>query len=134
MILFIDDERRGIASYIEEIAFSGYQVELKNDIDSAFQFIKDNSNKIKLIILDIFMPPGKLLKSIDTDDGLKTGVFFYQEIRQISPDLPIIVFTNFSVEVIADQIQHDKQSKFLHKADYLPFQLIEEIENFLYNM
>lgn len=135
-IILIDDEGRIIYSYFQELEIEfkdKYEVKLFTDIDSAYKFLTNNCDIIKLVILDVMMPTGELLKDVDTDDGLRTGVRFHEKIREIFPDLPIIVFTNFSVEGIEDQIEEDKKSKFLRKADYLPFQLTDEIKEFLSN-
>ena len=129
MILFVDDESRGIKNYVEELKLSGYEVTFKDDVDSAFGFLNENSDKIHLVILDVMMPPGKLLRDVDTDGGLRTGMRFHQKIRKIAPKLPIIIFTNFSSEELEYEINQYEQSKFLRKADYLPFELVEEIEN-----
>lgn len=132
-IILIDDEDRAMKSYLQdlEIEFKEiYEVKLIKNIDSAYEFLKNNRD-IKIVILDVMMPAGKLLKDVDTDDGLRTGVRFHQKIREIFPDLPIIMFTNVSSEELEDQFKQDKRSNFLHKADYLPFQLADEIKDLL---
>ncbi len=131
MILFIDDESRGINSFVEELKLSAYDVILKNDVDSAYKYLEENHNKIQLVILDVMMPPGKILKDADTDDGLRTGVHFHEKIRGKFFDLPIIVFTNFSNEELEEKINKDEKSRLLRKHDYLPFELVEEIQDFL---
>ena len=133
-IILIDDESRNMDSYSRELTLefkNKYDVALVNDVDSAYEFLKKNHDNIKLVILDIMMPSGELLKDVDTDDGLRTGVCFHKKIRNNFPELPIIMFTNFSSEELENQINQDKQSKFLQKADYLPFELVDEIKEFL---
>lgn len=133
MILFVDDEKRRMSSYIEELKLSGYKVEIKSDIDSAFDFFETNHEQIELLILDIMMPPGTAFEDSDTKYGLTTGIHFYEKIRKQSNTLAIIFFTNTSDESLESNISLDQKSLFLQKEDYLPFQLVDEINKFLKN-
>lgn len=45
MILFVDDEKRRMESYVEELGFSEY-VEFKSDVDSAIEFLKRTKRKL----------------------------------------------------------------------------------------
>lgn len=131
-ILFVDDEPRGIDSFIEELRLSGYPVISKDDIDSAEQYLQQHHDKIQLVILDIMMPPGGTLIAKDTDNGMKTGILFRNQIRSKFPDMPIILFTNFRPDAqLKQEINDDPKSLLLQKYNYLPFELVEEIEKFL---
>ena len=133
-IILIDDESREMDSYFQELklAFKNkYEIVFVKNVDSAYEFLQKNYDRIKLVILDVMMPPGKLLKYVDTDDGLRTGVLFHKKIRNIFSDLPIIIFTNFSSEELENQINQDKKSKFIRKTECLPFELVVNINNFL---
>ena len=43
------------------------------------------------------------------------------------------MFTNVSNEEIEERINKDKNSLFLHKEDYLPFELTDKIKEILRN-
>lgn len=134
IILFIDDENRGMESYYQELRLefkNQYEIKFINDIDKANQFLEQNPKNIQLIILDVMMPLGEIFKSIDADDGLKTGIRFYEKIRQDFPQLLIIMFTNYFNEELETKINADQNSLFLHKEDYLPFELTDEIKEIL---
>lgn len=133
MILFVDDEKRRIEIYMEELKLSKYEVEIKSDVDSALDFLDKNLEKIELLILDVMMPTGNAFKDVDTKYGLRTGISFYNKIRNQNPTLPIMIFTNVSDEEVEKKISSDKKSLFLQKEDFLPFQLVEEIKEFLKN-
>lgn len=133
MILFVDDEKRGINTHVEELKLSGYEVVFIKDVDSAFEYLKENYPEIKLIILDVMMPPGRLFKDSETRDGMTTGISFHQKIRQEFPALPIIIFTNYNGDELEQQIGQDSNSKLLNKIDYLPFELVEEVKEFLHH-
>ena len=135
LILCVDDELNLLDSYIRELEFD-YRVERISDIQKLFEFLIDNYSEIKLLILDVMMPPGNIDEQYDknTDKGMKTGLILYEIIREKYPKLPIIVFTNVTKnedDQIVKQIAEDSQARFLQKEDYLPFELSEEIKSFI---
>lgn len=79
------------------------------------------------------MPLGKVFKNVDTECGLRTGIRFYERIREQHPTLAIIVFTNVSDEAVAEKIRKNPKSLFLQKENFLPFELAEEVKKVLEN-
>jgi CheY-like chemotaxis protein len=132
-ILFVDDEPRKIDSFVSELQLSGYEVIVKKDVDSAFEYLSENINGIELIILDILMSSGKITQNMDTEDGVKTGLRFLEKIREkFDTSTPILIFTNLHIsDDIKTEIQEDLKANILYKEDYLPFELAESIEDFL---
>jgi CheY-like chemotaxis protein len=133
MIFFVDDEKRRMEIYIKELRLSGYEVEIESDVDSALDFLGKNHEKIELLILDVMMPAGKAFEDINTKYGLRTGISFYEKIRKENSTLPIIIFANVSDEEVEKKINSNCNSLFLQKEDFLPFQFVEEIKEFLRN-
>ena len=131
MILFIDDEKREMDSYVKELGFSGYKVSFQNDADDALRFFEGNLSRLDLLILDIMMPPGSSFKDVDTDLGLRTGVRFYERIREKAPDLPVMILTNVSDERVADRFRRENKCWLLRKEEYLPFEFAEEVKKVL---
>lgn len=134
IILFIDDENRGMDSYYQELKLefkNKYEIKFINDLDEANQFLEKNHENIQLIILDVMMPPGKIFKDSDTDDGLKTGIRFYKKIRQNFPELFTVMFTNYFNKELENTINTNEKSCFFHKEDYLPYELTDEIKKIL---
>jgi len=127
----IDDEPHYVKTYIDELEFSGYQVKLEKDVDAGFKFLTENKDQIQLVILDIMMSPGRLLAEVDTQNGLRTGVHLFDRIRALAPNLPILILTNVSDPWVAARFQGQEKCRFLHKEDYLPFELVEEVKRFL---
>ena len=134
MILFIDDEERYVNSYVEDLRFSGYDVIWETETDAALKFFEANYKQLDLLILDIMMPPGTSFDHEETQMGLRTGVFFYERIRQKAPDLPIIILTNVgdpstdNLSNIYSLIMNDKNCSFHRKITLLPHQLTEEVK------
>ena len=127
----IDDEQRETNSYVDELRFSGYQVQFERDTDRAIQYLKNHLAEIELLILDIMMPPGQTLAKADTRNGLRTGVQLYALIREFAPDLPVLVLTNVSDHAVEEKLTRSANCRYLRKEDHLPFELVEEIRQFL---
>ena len=76
MILIIDDERREMDSYYMELDLSGYEVHFKTDVYTALKFFDDNLPSIRMVILDILMPP---------DDIFENSTVGFTEKKSFSP-------------------------------------------------
>lgn len=129
MILFVDDEQREMDSYYLElqIQLSTNEVVFMKKVDDARKFFKENINQIQLLILDIMMPPGVEYKDVDTQQGLRTGVKFFETVRTESPDLPVIIFTNVSDQGVAEHFIKQDKCQFFRKENYAPSELAEEV-------
>ena len=146
MIVFIDDEQRKMESYVEEIRLSkikntttNYVVKFISNIDEALDYFSSQQDDIDLLILDIMMPIGNYLNSSSAQDGLRTGICFYEKIRKENSEIPIIIFTNVpeKSEILKNEKLNEdfynNKTLFLQKEDYLPFQLMEKINTFIPN-
>jgi DNA-binding NtrC family response regulator len=129
MILFVDDEQREMDSFYLELQMqlSANKVVFINKVDEALKFFKENIDQIQLLILDIMMPPGAEYKNVDTQQGLRTGVKFFETVRAEAPDLPIIIFTNVTEPRVADDFMKQKKCQFFRKENYAPAELAEEV-------
>lgn len=130
MILFVDDEKRYMDTYMLELVICGYddKVRLETNVDTALQYFERNLDKIELIILDIMMPAGESFKNSNTLLGLRTGVDFYERVRKGTSALPVIIFTNVSDPSLAERFSNEKNCMFMRKTDYLPHEFAEEVQ------
>lgn len=131
MILFIDDERRFMNAYREELEMEGYDVSFVNRVDDAAELFDTHTDSIRLVILDVMMPPGSIFRGEDTRNGLLTGVRFYERIRDLAPRLPVLIFTNVSDEGLEQRFRDETDCWFLHKYEYLPHELAETVKEIL---
>lgn len=131
-ILIVDDETRWAQSggFLEELKLSDYDCDYHTDVDDALAYLDGNLDSLDVLILDIMMPPGKSFAG-ETDQGLDTGIEFYDKIRPKAPQLPIIVFTNVMNKEVAQKFLNETNCWFYPKIDLLPFELVEEIEEIL---
>ena len=130
MILFVDDERRHSDSYIRELN-KKYQVIFHKDVDRAWQCFEKDTDEIELLILDIMMPPGDTFRKVDTDEGRRTGISFYEKIRKRTPRLPVIVLTNVADEEVEHRFRVEENCWYFQKEHYLPYELLKEVEQIL---
>ena len=130
MILFVDDEEE-MDSYRMGLELSDHEVVLITKLDEAWSYFNSNLDRMELVILDISMPPGKFLEDYDTKAGLRTGVVFYDKLREIAPSLPIIIFTNVSDEKVRLRFDGVNNCLFLNKTDELPRTLAERVGEML---
>ena len=131
MILFVDDERRHTSDFVRELEESGYQISFQSNVDLALQFLEESENDIELMILDIMMPPGKRFRDVDTDEGLRTGVYLYERAREIRPELPVIILTNVSDEELEVQFRREANCWYFQKKHYLPYEVAHEVNRIL---
>jgi CheY-like chemotaxis protein len=121
MILFIDDETRLMDSHRQNLEFKleDYQKKLQyfSDVDKAMDYFVAHKDELELVILDIMMPPGDSFDK-DSNHGLITGYLIYKTFRKASPDLPVLFYTNYADEALANKSLEDKHLKYLSKANY----------------
>lgn len=132
MIVFVDDDKIYIQDYVEELRDNKYNVHHEHNIDKAFEFILENSQEIDLLLLDMMIPSGSLLKDKDNDNGRRTGNLFIEELRnRIDLTLfPIIVFTHVNIQNLPSQVSGVSFQK-LQKEAFTPYQLSLKVEEIL---
>jgi CheY-like chemotaxis protein len=134
-IIFIDDEIECVEVYKEDLEIA---VNEKNSdslsiwtfdkLDEAYQYLEINGDNIDIVILDIMMPGGERFYSKDLDPmGLKSGFYFYQEVRKKYPNLDIRFFTNVTDLEMEKLIRDDPSAKIYYKDVLLPFELTKEL-------
>lgn len=82
-ILVVDDEESILVLLREMLEELGYQVTVCNDPETAVRVFAENPNDFSLVISDMTMPN-------------KTGMELIGEIKQIKPEIKIILCTGFS--------------------------------------
>jgi CheY-like chemotaxis protein len=131
MIIFVDDDKIYIQDYLEELS-DAYTVHHEYNIDKAFKFIIENSQSIKLLVLDMMIPSGNLLKDKDNDNGRRTGNLFIEELKK-NIDLtlfPIIIFTHVNIQNISSVVSGVHLQKF-QKEEFTPYQFSLKIKEII---
>ncbi len=125
MIIFIDDEPHYIKAYVQAFELSGFIVKVVNTVDDAWQILQSDIHDILAIIVDIMMPPGKLLENERTHQGLRTGVVFIEKLRNLDEKIPVIVLTNAEKSELG-VIRHTNCYIFA-KKEISPWGLVERV-------
>ena len=90
-ILIIDDNPEDNSFFISVLE-KNHEVDVTAYISSA-RIKLEQSNKYDLIVLDIMMPTlGEVFNGIDTADGLKTGLAYY-EAELIKKEIPVLFWS-----------------------------------------
>lgn len=134
-IIFVDDELQRIEVYIEdlEIAFEQSGDKLStvcgfDNLGSAYEYIRNRHEGIDLVVLDVMMPGGIMFHEKDEDPmGLKSGFYFYKEIRALYPHLKVQLFTNVTDLEIEESIESDPCAWIAYKDELLPFELTRRV-------
>lgn len=129
LILLIDDDDLIVSYYIKVLQQEGYKVKYFPGPDSAFEFIENTNPDPAAIILDIIMPPGKRYQHEDTEEGLKTGILMYQDLRTLYPDVPIVVLTNVSNPATLRQFPEGPRLIVAQKLHYPPNELSQLVDD-----
>jgi DNA-binding NtrC family response regulator len=79
-ILVVDDDAGILDSCKTTLEYSGYQVLLAKDGFEAVDLFRKSSDSISCVLLDLRMPE-------------KPGEDVYQELREINPEVPVVLFT-----------------------------------------
>ena len=101
-ILFVDDEEQLLGAMVAMLEGLGYQVTALSSSSEALDIFKQQPEKFNLLITDMTMPE-------------KTGKDLAIEIKQIRPEIPIIMCTGFSDMIDADSAKEIGISAFLIK-------------------
>ena len=99
-ILWVDDEIDLLESHIIYLTSKGYQVSKANSGEDAIDFCKNN--KVDLVLLD------EMMTGID-------GIATLKKIKEINPDLPIIMVTKNEEEIFMEEALSEKISYYLTK-------------------
>lgn len=130
MILFIEDELRQTKSFHEEFELAEYEVKLAKTVDEASLLLTENAAAIQVVILDIMMSPGELLRNENTERGLRTGLKMFEKIREEFPTIPVVVFTNVTDKSVIEFFS-TRNVPYLNKRNYDPDELLKRVEALL---
>jgi len=125
MIVFIDDEPQYISPFTDAFRLSGFDVEVIDNVDTAWDQIEKKKDDVDAVILDIMMPPGRLFRGNDTKEGLRTGLRFVELMKNLDERIPIICLTNADPRRFGNI---DHANHFIYeKKDIDPWQLVDKM-------
>jgi len=105
-ILIVDDEEFILDTCAAMLETMGYKVLFADSGEKALEVFRKNQSKIDLVILDVVMPGM---------DGLET----FEHLKQIDPQIKIIMSSGYGIEDINEEIIKDGRTELIQK----PFSL-----------
>jgi CheY-like chemotaxis protein len=93
-ILFIDDEPFFASRYVEELE-KRYTVHFRDSAEAGLKAF-DEHEAVGCVVLDIMMPPPEGVTLASTGDGLDTGLWVLETLKDklIERRAPVIILTN----------------------------------------
>ena len=127
-ILYVEDEQWLMEGIVDSLSCD-YQVLRARNADQALSILESGKQKIDLIVLDIMMPQGKIVR--DSHQGRTAGVEFARVVLgEKGYDIPIVCYT-----VVTDRSVHNELKQIGVKAivskKALPSELERVIKRYL---
>lgn len=116
MLLFIDDQPAPSWPFLDELLKTGLPVTAVGHVKDAWDFLQANPD-VRVIVLDVMMPPGTFFTLEETGHGLLTGMMFYRRVRALYSSLPIFVLTANGNPAIAATMQGDPCAELSAKTE-----------------
>jgi len=129
MILIVDDKPHHLRAYCMALSFEGFKVKIATTVDECLETIQESEN-IEALVLDIMFPPGPLSLR-ETQGGESTGLILLDRIRELAPDLPVLLF---SVRIDQDlDWARDANTILVPKDSTSPIELVRIIRDLAQN-
>ncbi len=111
-IMYVDDEENNVAIVKEILTKYGYQVDIFTNGVQAWQEIQRQPDKVDLVITDMTMP-------------FMTGMELVSKVREIRPDIPVILCTGYNENVTHEKVKDLRLNGFIQK----PITIIELLKS-----
>jgi len=128
MILFLDDESTGNL-FCEELETKQLPLQVFSRIDDAWEFLQKTTEEVSIAIIDVMMPPGDLFTLAETNDGLTSGLLFYERLRGKLKDCRVFFLTNLTSPEVEQAISKDENAQVRIKTDFFYDEFADEVES-----
>lgn len=132
IILFIEDDLLPTKWYVMTLRRTGHDVRHLRSPDEAMQYV-ENNGPASIIVLDIMMPPGERYRHEDTQDGLLTGVYLYNDLRKYYKDVHFILLTNVSNPTTLAKFEVGPLLSIFTKLDNPAIEFAERVQKIVAN-
>jgi CheY-like chemotaxis protein len=126
-VLMIDDELATIRDYVTALEEQGAEVRLCRTNEEALEALASDV-VFDIIVEDIMRPPGELFDLETVQNGILTGVVFYERyIKKLQPNTPHVFLTVHSGHDLRDRYSDAPVSSFFNKMELRPFEFAEMV-------
>ncbi len=109
--IFIIDDDASAELFVENLVYRGHTAKRIRSVHEALNNI-ENISRSDLVVLDLVMPYGSEV-DISVNEYRSSGMVIYRKLRDISPTLPVIVYTANQDGSIIDIISSDKSASYV---------------------
>jgi len=132
-ILMIDDDKLPMEYYIRSLEKNNFEVKYFVRPDDAFAYLDKEKPHIDIIMLDIMLPPGEKYRGKQTNQGLRTGIFVLEDLRDYEDysSTPVILLTNVRNPKTLAEFEESDLLSIAFKPNYPPQKVIELLKEML---
>lgn len=134
-ILLLDDDPYDIARYCKHLS-QQFSVLVRHRAEDAIELLGSNQ-RLEAIVLDLMLPPPENVAPTSTTDGLETGLWLLEQIRDIivSRRLPVMILTNRARHLSKSRLDGLKLPpellEYYSKSQTPPFYLVGALCRFI---
>jgi CheY-like chemotaxis protein len=116
-VIYIDDEgdTEKMASKFDIMTEHGITVTAVLNVKDAISEIQRLGKSLDAILLDIIMPPENTYSLDETNGGTTTGLRLLKDIRELRPDIPIIIVSVRRMYMDEDLVNKYEVAEYLEK-------------------
>ena len=91
--MWADDDQLNNEPAVEALEYEGFKVLKAASGSAVLSQLERHWPDVDVLVLDIKMPPGSKLRSMDTLNGHRTGLVLAKRLRERYPKLPLLVLS-----------------------------------------
>lgn len=107
--------------YVSALETKGFKVLVRTSVDDALDIARSPHQPVHILVLDVMMPPGQAFQHENTFEGMTTGFFLAEAMKNIFPTQPIVLLTNLTSPELLSRFCPEPRVRLVHKFDYPPF-------------
>lgn len=129
MVLWVDDDF--LTSYVDSFSLNNITLLKAATPDELWETLERHNGKIQLIIMDIMMPIGSNIDSVESKRGLQTGLVLLRQLKSSKfSKIPTLIFTiSNDKDIVEWSAKNNVQ--LLKKQDTVPRDLIDSVKSIL---
>ena len=113
--------KKALFAFQEHLWLKGHRIKLEEvgfvitecrSADEVLPHVR-SSERLDLVVMEIILPHGESYDLRETDDGMKTGVLLYRDIRAVRSDVPIIIFSTYSEKAMEKMFPEGERPQHL---------------------
>jgi CheY-like chemotaxis protein len=127
-LLLIDDDLAAMCYYVKALEEAGYDVTQIPSVTEAISFMRDYSQAVDGVILDMMLPKGHCdFAGLDNEE-LHGGKAVLAYLQTVHPGIPVLILTNISHGELLGDFHSSDSIQIAHKFEHSPFEVVEKVK------